>query len=549
MFRATSALSLLLAGTVSAQQPSIEVLDLLLPEAANARLGEPNIVTRTYSERWPSEHHVVAGEGHLLTKPLPFFDERTLTTALELLPVSFQQPIDFVRLGERVQLHTPAPEQLQAALATVRSGLPARISCIYKLERTNNGKTTTLLTSTESFANGETLTIGDVQRETLVADLEVEIAQASATGNPVTREVTRGASAALRVRQLPGTDVAIVEVVSRVAAPFAAEPIPGGKVTGSFDRIATQFEESGLVFRATRGEPTQHEWTAGDGSLMRLSCNVDWARSPAGGAVLSTPLLHAPIVGFRSGPFEPDDLREMIPVGDLVADSLQGGDDGREGDVELISRKTKSPVIVMKNKDGEAEVARVFQSLDALLQPTSVVLEAFDVPAGTEVGATGAAPAGAKKLLQLRGAGIVGLPSCFASGRERSVVHDWDVEVAQGARISDPKVKMFEDGWFATIKVMPAMGKQRRVEVALDIDHLVELRKLVVPISASMVAATESSTTIMPAETVPVEQAVIRSVQIGKTMSLDEAGNALLRQAAPNLLGAGRELVVRLRVK
>jgi len=552
MFRTTTALSLLLAGPLTAQHPSIEVLDLLAPEAVASRKGEPNLVRRTEMEQRVPTHHVVSGEGHLLRGALPFFDERSLAQALGALPTPYRGPLDFVQLGERVQLRSPAPEQLEAALATIRSGMPARITCSLKIERVSNGKAVPLLSGTEAFSNGETLTVGDVQLDSLVTDLEVEIAQAAATGNPVTREVSRGASAQLRVRQIPGHDAAVVEIVSRVAAPFAAPPIPAGKVTGSFDRVATSFEEAGLVFRVVRGEQSQHEWTASDGSVLRLSCQVNWPQAAKGNtSVVSSPLLHAPVLGFRSAKaYEPSEYREAMPVGDFVLETLQPGDDGRDAAIRLIGEKSGSRLLVMKDKNAQGEVQRMFDQVSAMLKPTSIVLEVFDVPHGTEVPATLAAPAGARTLVQLHGPGIVGLPSCFASGHERSVVHDWDVEVAQGARIADPKVRMNEDGWFATLKVQPTIaGKARRVELALDIDKFVDLRKLVVPISAKMIAATASSTTMMPAETVAVEQVVMRKVHLGKTLTLDAAGNGMLRQAAPSLLGAGRELVVRLRVE
>lgn len=550
MSRLTIVLSLL-AGSLCAQQPSIEVPDLLAPEANFSRSAAPNVVHRTYMKMRQPTLHIVSGEGHLLQPARPFFDERSLTTALSLLPTAYQESLEFVQLGERVQLRSPSPEQLQVAIASLRRGLPARITFSVKLERTAGGKTVTLLSGSETFANGETLAIGDVQLESLVTDIEVEIAQASASGNPVSLTVSHGASAQLRVRQLPGSNAVIVEMVSRVAAPFAAPPIPASKVMGSFDRVATRFDEAGLVFRMHRGEQSEHEWTANDGSRLRLSCQVNWPQSadvtPA--SVLCTPLLHAPVIGFRSiKAGEPDELQEMIPVATFAANQLSRGDDGARATAHMIGGKSANPVLVMSDKAGRQEVARLFQSVDAMLQSTTIVLEAFDVPLGAEFGAAGAAPAGAKKLMQLSGQGIVGLPSCFASGRERSVLHDWDVEIAQSARIADPKVQMFEDGWFATVKMLPPLAnKARRVELALDIDQFVELRKLVVPISAAMVAATKDEKTMLQAEAVPVEQVVMRTLRIGKTVVLDESGGAVLRRAAPSLLGAERELVVRLR--
>ncbi len=552
MLRSTL-LPFLLLSAVCAQQPSLEVQDLLGTNASQSRASTSSLVRRTEMRSRPPSQHIVSGEGHLFAQPRPFFDERSLEAVLAQLPTARQLDLEIVHIGERVQLRSASPEQLAIAVDNLRRGLPPRLQCSIKIERVVGERRVALLSGAEAFTNGETAIISDVQHEPLVSDIEVEIAQAAASANPVTHTVTYGASALLRVRQLPGSDIAIVELVARLAAPFEAPPIPTSGVVGAFDRVATSFGEAGMVFRAVRGKPSEHEWTANDGSRLRVICTVDWTDAPAGAPsnVLCTPLLNSPVIGFRSVISQPsDEPTESVPLATYAESILAAGDDGSQASASLLRKESVSALLWMRDEAGRREVARLLEGVADMLQPTSVTLEAFDVPAGTPIDASKAVPAGVNTLLSISGPGIVGLPSCFASGRERSIVHDWDCEVAQAARISDPKVRMCEDGWFATVKMLPSVGRQpRRIELSLDLQRFVELRQLDLPVSTTVLASTESQSTVLPAEVVPVEQAVTRVVVIGTTLLLDQAGNAVLRRAAPQLLGEGRELVVRVAVR
>ena len=199
--------------------------------------------------------------------------------------------------------------------------------------------------------------------------------------------------------------------------------------------------------------------------------------------------------------------------------------------------------LVMRGETGKANGQRLLRDADARLQPVTVTVQAFDLPASADVPAVGQTNTAPR--WQFGGPGIGGLPSCFATGRERSYLEDWDVEVASGARIADPKVGLCEDGWFATVKVLPnTEGTPRRVELAMDIVDFVALRQNEISIGAANIAADSANNVLLPRLLVTVEQAVTQSLQIGTVLDLDDNGVAVLRRSATKLFGAGRDLVV-----
>ncbi len=66
--------------------------------------------------------------------------------------------------------------------------------------------------------------VGDVERSTAIADLEVEIAPSAVSSNPVDVELRHGSSVPLRARPLPGQDAAIAEA-GLSAAPRSARAV------------------------------------------------------------------------------------------------------------------------------------------------------------------------------------------------------------------------------------------------------------------------------------------------------------------------------------
>lgn len=207
-----------------------------------------------------------------------------------------------------------------------------------------------------------------------------------------------------------------------------------------------------------------------------------------------------------------------------------------------------------------ADAGRFVRDLDAALaselQPVGVELEILDAPATADLSAQGELPDGVRVVGRVSQAALLGLPVSFASGRERSYVRDWETEVAQAARIADPKIDIVEDGWFATARVVrPVRGGQLRLHLTLDLQRVEELRRTSITINSAMTALAAVSddqrtpAVWLPQDDVWVEQPVMRAMRVDTVMELDHQGQGALRRSASSLFGEGRVLVVRARVR
>ncbi|MCR9243530.1 MAG: hypothetical protein NXI31_00755 [bacterium] len=550
--------------TATAQGPAFPVGDLLAAPPQRAReinsavvrpapasLDSP-IVRAWYDSSELFLRHVVSGEGHLLAcagtadndARRAIYGEDSLLEVLAALVPSANGAFRVTRAGPSYFVRARrAPELLEVGLGTIRQAVPPKVTVTLWLERVTTDGAVPLLSAVESVGFGDVAVVGDIEHSTLISDLEVEIAQSAMTSNPVVVEVTRGASALLRARPLPGRHAAVVEVVTRTVAPFEATPMPSANVSGAVDRICSRIDQAGLAFRVDRGAESVHEWAAVDGTSLRLRCRVDWpGDEPTPIApLLCSPLLREPVLGFRgTRAGEPDEPTEFYSVADFVNEEFEWTADRGEVPVRKLD---EAAALYFAGTDGEQLAQRIAVRVDELLTMRQLTLEVHDV-------AVGGAPASDKPLWRATGPVLVGLPSCFSSGREQSFVRDWDVEVAQSARIPDPKVSLVEDGWFATAKVMPAdVHGVRRVELDLDAIVLAELRRRSLVLSPELVGSTRDAKVELPKEEVTLEQPVTRVFSFDTALALDDNGGAELQRVATGFLGAGRALLVRVRVE
>lgn len=574
------AVALLLPGLAPAQQPILEVQDLLssrLPSIAEMRRQAVLRGARQFPRpegdllTW---HHV-SGEGHLTgwptlgsdfgfaeeASPRGIYTDESLAAVLAALRGATRSSIEFQRVGDATLVESEFPEQVAAALERVRAALPPKLSVEVRLERVRPDATTTLVAGTATFTNGCTQVIGDVERRSFLQDMDVEIAQAAATANPIIGELRYGTSVALRARPMPFSDHAVVELVVRTAAPAAGEPIQAHESIGPIERMSTRVDEAGLAFRLPRDEPTTHEWTATDGTELRLTCTASWEPRPAPAAadprIVATSLFGAPVLGFRSvdSAGQEDEPGDATSVTELVERLRSVA--GRDA-VPLFEAGdwNGGGVLLLSGSGGERFQRLLEEHLARALRPAHVAVEILDVPAGAGIGAAGALPDGARVIGQLSGPVLVGLPSCVASAHEQSHVLDWEAEVAQAARIPDPKIRVVEDGWFATMElVADSGGRVTGLALDLEVDVLEELRELATSINAAMTALSAVTdddrppTMWLPRDVLQIELPVERAIGIDATIALDAEGRGVMRRSASSLFGPGRELVVRCTVQ
>lgn len=566
------AVAALATGALPAQQPTLLVDDLLAPRARRALDDGTDWVHRSFSglefggddETLP--WHAIHGESALLPRafdqgsdeePRGRLTADSLSASIEAMRGAHDDSLSFVELGEHIGLRTAYPEQVTTTLQRLREMLPGPIDLELTLERLTDAETALLLQGTLRFTNGETRTLADVEHRQVLRDFDVEIAQSAATANPIEHRLSYGTSIAARARPLPFRDEVVVELVARSARPIPTAPIRPHTEFGPLDRIATRVDEAGLAFRLGRGEPTTHEWRDLDGALLRLTCRATW-RSPAAprGAeprIVWSPLLGPPVLGFRSARRPPpEELVERAEVAATVEWSIS--EDGSDCVRCFEIGDAGGGILVLGGDAAGARLGRTIdQRIDALLFPVDVEIDVFDVPlaaVGTDA-ATDARP-----LARLRGNVLAELPACFASAREQSYLDDFDVEVAQSARIPDPKTRPCEDGWFATVRVDRVEGgRLGTVNLCLQVERLVELRQMTTRINAAVQAlanVTDDSrppSVWMPQDVVTLEQPVVRTMRLVEDLELDAEGRAELVRSATGLLGPGRALVVRARIR
>lgn len=571
------AVCLTLGSAAVAQRPALEVQDLVLPDTLASSFDPPEVVLRAFhglsiateeddENRWT--FHGVSGEGHLVRwtntfawdepEPRGLYTEDSLAAVLAALRGTSRSGISFQRSGDTVLLDTEYPEQLAGALATVRRALPPRIRLEVTLERLSGGSAEVVLRGSETFRNGTVRVLSDVAKKEILRDFDVEIAQSASTANPIVGEVRHGASVALRARPLPFRDEAVVEAVVRTASLLPTEPLQPHPAIGPLDRAASRVDEGGITFRIGRGQSTRHEWTTLDGTRMRLTCAASWAApepvaEDAESVLVASSLLGPPVLGFRSAthfgfdePLDATSVPEIVEEmrSEVGRDSIPVFEPGEFGG---------GGVLLLSGSGGRRFQRMLDDRLERVFRSTHVRLEILDVPSSTEVAADGPLPDGARGIGSLAGPLLVGHPICFASAREQSYVRDWEVEVAQGARIPDPKISLVEDGWFGTVRVVPEPGGGiHTLEVDVQVRVLDELRALSTSLNWPMAAATDETRVPpmwMPQDVLTVELPDERELAIRAVLELGEDGTALLRRSATTLLGPGRALVVRARVE
>lgn len=551
-----------------AQGPVFPVADLLGSPPAWTRSAAASVVVPAPAEQdcWiilPSDgdkgerlRHLVSGEGHLLRSAgasstgsrRPVLGEQTLLEVLDTLVPSAQGAFRVTRAGGSYFVRARrAPEQLEVALGTIRAALPPQLAISLRLERVVGGQVTALLSASESMGFGDVAVVGDIGHATAIADLDVEIAQSSMTSNPVVLPLTHGCSVLVRARPLPGRLSTVLEVVARTVMPFAGKDMPNASVSGAVDRICNRVDQAGLAFRVERGAESVHEWVACDGSQLRLRCRVDWpgeAPTPIA-PLLCSPLLRQPILGFRGiRRVETETPTECYSIADFVNEEFEWVSDRGEVPVRRFGEGGETAsVLYFAGLEGRQLAERIAGRIDELLASRRITVEVFDVAAGAQ-------PEAAARVWQFAGPVLGGLPSCFSTGREQTYMRDWDVEVAQSARMPDPKVSLVEEGWFATAKVQPPDARgQRTVDLTLEAVRLLEVRQRSIMLSPQLVGSTADAKVELPQELVTVEQPVTRAFAIATALELDAQGTAEQRRVAPGLLGDGRELLVRVRVE
>lgn len=495
---------------------------------------------------------MVMGEGTLLRDRLvqPWFDSHGLVRVVFALTKLNE---DLSTSGDMLVADKRDAEAVLESLSRLRSQLPPRIMLEVKLERRNERGQETLLHSSESVRAGSTVTFQDTAKQRILRDYDVEIAQSATLANPVVGDLLTGACLAVRCRVVPGKGELLIESFARVAADAKAPPIKTlHDGIGPIDRAAREVDECGVAMRVPRGASRSVEWTGANGSRLRLTCSASWQDPPAQtgkrAIVRCRGLFQKGVAEFRTDHLEPDEGPAAFAA--EAAFHRAGAEDVRV----IGGEESAALAIVVSGEKAEQIDADVTSGLVRSLASAALEISVYDVAEGV---GTVAAGTEATAIAHIQGHAIVGKAIAFSGRTEMRYIDDWDVEVAQSSRIPDPKVYVLRHGYHVDARVLAdSQGGLEAVALDASVTRLARIDVKEATISREMKAGGTADTTgtitpaiVLPKDLVAIESPVLQTHAVSTVLQLDNEGAAILRRAAPRLLGKGRDLLVIVRVK
>jgi hypothetical protein len=507
-------------------------------------------------------------------EPQPWLDGGDLAALVGVL--SGGKVASAVVEGGSVRVPAAQVAATEAALARIRGALPPVVEVDAWLEEVpGTGPARVLAGGRDAVRAGALVSLGEFQERATVTDFDVEIAESASIADPIVVAVRSGATVALRVRPFPARATALVEAFVRTAEDAKSDPIDTGHPGfGRLDRAKMRIGEAAVSFLVDAGKPAEIHLGGRDGRNLRLRVTARWtpaAPAPEGAEVAfaSTTLVGGEALAFgnHETPPPPAERTEVrapasIPLGidTPVAAALEHR--------EASAIAARDSGVVAFQGPAAVAAARAFDAwFAAQLVPCAAEVLVASVPSGAAVAADKPLPEGAQVLARAAGPMILGLSGVFNDAVEQGYLHDWDVEVAQSARIPDPIVWRVGDGHTMELRLLGGPGSRpAEARVRLELTRLEGIDRVEFPLGQDLPgrvrsggsgdakggSASETRLTLspaLPAESVALERPTLRRLALDVAVPLGADGTAVLRRAAPGLAGPGREVVVILRAR
>ncbi len=553
-FIASLTLPFLALASAAGQKTALPVQDLIQPArlVPSQKVDDPERGLRwIYRQMLPGEDvEEVMGAGTLLAdrRIRPWFDAGDLPRLLSALT-----SVEDMKISNGMLLVDKADAAAALeGLSHLRHQLPPRITLEVDLERQNEAGRATLLHARQSVRAGSTAVFEDIQKRLIVRDYDVEIAQSATAANPIIGDLASGSCLAVRARVVPGRGELLFEAFVRVAGEVEAPPLKTfHEGIGPIDRAARELDECGFAMRLPRGAKRAVEWTAANGDRLKLTCSTSWEDPPAGTArgaiVRCRGLFQKGIAEFRTDLPQPDEEPEGFAIQAAFdragAESVQIIGDEDSAAMAVVIAGAKADQI---DADVSSRLARTLASAELEV----VLLDVAEGAEPAEAGKEGAAVA------RIKGPVIVGKSVAFSGRTEMRYLHDWDIEVAQSSRIPDPIVRVLRHGYHVDARVIADFrGRLEAVALDANVSRLARIDVKQTTLSQEMRAGgipdqtgSISPSIVLPKDVVAIESPVLQGHSLSTVLQLDENGTAMVRHAAPRLLGRGRDLVVIVRV-
>ena len=438
----------------------------------------------------------------------------------QLLLVHEQAVVDKMKLAWQQVLHNTAPglrvEYLFFDVGPEEHGPTPGIldagKALDLLEKANAGEVgRVLFHGSASVRSGESLSLGRQRHQKIVGDINVEIAQESSAGDPITIDLDLGLGLSLRPILAPdGERFALFGL-------FSSRELDGGVQTESLvtkalkriDQVRIDYRQNAFSLMLGDGQalllaPGGAE-QPGLRVLIQLRRGDQRLQDPAGVALIPTGLI-------STGALQPKKPRVGVPdwfpargisvgfIEDSVSNLLVETDD--------MSIVQSHPEFLLVKSKAADQGRKVLDRLSADLTRSFVIEVRQEVQPLEDLRAPWSPHGQAVRILTM------GNRLGFAmNGYEQTFTGDYEVEVAQKANIGDPKQRACFVGFRGWAAAVPA-GDSVLVHLDLRDSSLQEWRRISTPTEAT------GDMTLPAIEEVHIQQQL--SMTKGETRSLGE---------------------------
>ncbi len=149
---------------------------------------------------------------------------------------------------------------------------------------------------------------------------------------------------------------------------------------------------------------------------------------------------------------------------------------------------------------------------------------------------------GRESMPVLESPGIAGLPLTFASGTAFDALVQWDVEIAQSARVADPNFSRPASGVFGRILAVAGPGGISHSEVSVRWANAAVTGSRALHLAEGQpLGGTDFSSSVLPMQRVDVD--LLSQSELPLEWS-GPGGETTMRQSAPSGLGMGKEVTL-----
>ena len=369
-----------------------------------------------------------------------------------------------------------------------------------------------VLAGREAIPMGRGVSFGDLTRHHSVMDFDVEIASGAGIFDPIMGTQVSGGSLALHALPVPGRgwslETAMVFSKSLAGDPVAIDYV---QVEGK-DRIITRLAEYGGRALLEPGKTLTVELPSVGPGRATMEIIAD-SPMPQGPILLAENIVYLAAPTLATSPHWDRVVRELEHHHAVWTNGQ--GDLIFEGP-EVLEVATSTMQLVQKLSDP----IRVNLGVDRIIGGVEGEHTAFSTSTLEE-----------QRL-------------AFAQGTLRDALIDWDVEVAQVARVGDPVFHHFFSGWEGEVVARRLPGGVYEIDLDLrfTLVDVGEPKPLRLAAYQPGIKGYEGDVPASPAHTMNVEVPKVQEVRFRGTYETDAEGRLLLIRSANGVLGESGRL-------